>query len=97
MVSYKITESFIVSPLAVRGRCFHAAGGPFACAGATSEMGHSRPMDPAPIPTNVRYAPNSDHSRHESELTRCAISRHLPSPKFSDHSMERSTILMATP
>jgi hypothetical protein len=23
------------------------------------------------VPTNVRYASNSDHSRHESELKRC--------------------------
>src|SRR5665811_1771944 len=36
--------------------------------------GHSLPIHSAPMSTNVRYAPNSDHSRHGSELTRCAKS-----------------------
>jgi hypothetical protein len=36
-------------------------------------MGHSRPSHLAPVPTIVRYASNSDHSRHASEMTRCAI------------------------
>jgi hypothetical protein len=31
-------------------------------------------MDPAPVKNNVRYAPNSDHSRYEPKLTLCAIS-----------------------
>src|SRR5450756_1229716 len=40
----------------------------------TSVVGHSLPIHSAPMSTNVRYAPNSDHSRHGSELTRCAKS-----------------------
>jgi hypothetical protein len=32
-------------------------------------LGHLLQMHYAPAPTNVRYVPNSDHSRHESELT----------------------------
>src|ERR1019366_7769577 len=39
--------------------------------------GHSLPMHSAPVPKNVRYAPNRDHSRHECELTLCARKRHL--------------------
>jgi dimeric dUTPase (all-alpha-NTP-PPase superfamily) len=31
-------------------------------------------MHSAPVPNNVRYASNSDHSRYESELTLWAIS-----------------------
>jgi len=38
-------------------------------------------MDPAPVENNVRYAPNSDHSRHEPELTLCASSGHR-APSF---------------
>jgi hypothetical protein len=34
-----------------------------------SALGHSRPIRSAPVPNNVRYASNSDHSGHESELT----------------------------
>ena len=33
-------------------------------------------MHSAPVPTNVRYASNSDRSRHESEMTLSANSRH---------------------
>jgi hypothetical protein len=29
-------------------------------------------MHSAPVPANVRYASDSDHSRHESKLTLCA-------------------------
>ena len=36
--------------------------------------GHSRPIHSAPVPNNVRYASDSDHSRHGSELTLCAHS-----------------------
>src|SRR5664279_1516146 len=36
-----------------------------------SAAGQSLPIHSAPVPTNVRYASNSDHSRHESELKRC--------------------------
>jgi len=36
--------------------------------------GHSLPIHSAPVPNNVRYASDSDHSRHESELTLCAHS-----------------------
>src|SRR5476649_2234379 len=39
-----------------------------------SHMGHSRPTHSAPAPINVRYASNSDRSRHESELARSAKS-----------------------
>jgi hypothetical protein len=31
--------------------------------------GQSLPMHSAPLPTNVRYASDSDHSRHQSKLT----------------------------
>src|ERR1035437_7353073 len=34
-----------------------------------SLLGHSRPSHSAPDPANVRYASNSDHSKHKSELT----------------------------
>lgn len=37
-----------------------------------SALGHSRPSHAAPVPTNVRYASNSNHSKHESKLTRSA-------------------------
>ena len=33
---------------------------------------HSLPMHSAPVSNNVRYASDSDHSRHESDLTRSA-------------------------
>src|ERR1035437_8276310 len=42
-------------------------------------LGQKRPMHSAPVPNNVRYASNSDRSRHEFELTRCANSRHRAS------------------
>jgi hypothetical protein len=49
-------------------------------------LGQSRPCHSAPVPANVRYASNSDHSRHEPELTLCAIRRHCdtsaPSPNI---------------
>src|SRR5664279_38397 len=32
-----------------------------------SEKGQSRPSHSAPVVTNVRYDPNSDHSRYECE------------------------------
>ena len=41
-----------------------------------SALGHSRPIHSAPVPSNVRYASNSDHSRHRSEVTRSAKSEH---------------------
>src|SRR5450759_1609399 len=40
-----------------------------------SQLGHSRPSQSAPVPTNVRCYPNSDHSRHGSELTLSVESR----------------------
>src|SRR5450759_4269831 len=48
---------------------------PLATHGRTIHLGHSRPTHSAPVPINVRYASNSDHSRHESELTRSVESR----------------------
>ena len=33
-----------------------------------SALGHSRLMQSAPVPPNVRYASDSDHSRHQTEL-----------------------------
>jgi acetyl-CoA C-acetyltransferase len=41
-----------------------------------SVQGQSRPSHSAPVPTIVRYASNSEHSRHGFELTRCAKRRH---------------------
>ena len=38
-----------------------------------SVLGHSLPMHSAPASNNVRYAPDSDRSSHESELTRSAM------------------------
>ena len=43
------------------------------CPGPTRQ---SLPMHSAPLPTNVRYASDSDHSRNESELTLSANRRH---------------------
>ena len=42
-----------------------------------SALGHSRPRHFVPVPNNVRYASDSDHSRYESELTLWATSGHL--------------------
>jgi hypothetical protein len=39
-----------------------------------SPLGHSRPTHSVPVPTDVRYGSDSDHSRHESEWTLSAIS-----------------------
>jgi hypothetical protein len=39
-----------------------------------SALGHSLQTHSAPVPINVRYASDSDHSRHGSELTRSANS-----------------------
>jgi hypothetical protein len=41
-----------------------------------SVAGHSLPIHSAPMSNNVRYASDSDHLRHECEMTLCAISRH---------------------
>src|SRR5687768_14839525 len=41
-------------------------------------QGHSRPTHSAPGPPNVRYAPNTDYSSHDSKLTRSAISGRWP-------------------
>jgi hypothetical protein len=41
-----------------------------------SALGHSLQTHSAPVPINVRYTSDSDHSRHEYELTRSAICRH---------------------
>src|SRR5664279_1968171 len=46
-----------------------------------SLLGHSRPSFSAQVPANVRYAPESDHSRYEPELTLSAISDHLQCKK----------------
>ena len=42
-----------------------------------SVLGHSLQTLFAPVRTNVRYASDSDHSRHGTELTRSAKSGHL--------------------
>jgi hypothetical protein len=42
----------------------------------TSVQGHLLPPHSTLVPANVRYASNSDHSKRESELTLCAMSRH---------------------
>jgi hypothetical protein len=34
-----------------------------------SSLGHSRPTHSVPVPTDVRYSSDSDHSKHESEWT----------------------------
>jgi hypothetical protein len=39
---------------------------------ANVALGHLRPSQSTPISANVRYAPNSDHSRHQAEMTRSA-------------------------
>jgi len=39
-----------------------------------SVAGHSLPIHSAPMSNNVRYASDSDHSRHECEMTLRAIS-----------------------
>src|ERR1019366_6562509 len=39
-----------------------------------SPSGQKRTNHRGPKCTDVRYAPNSDRSRHKSELTQCAIS-----------------------
>jgi hypothetical protein len=39
-------------------------------------MGQSLPMHSAPVPTNVRYASNSDRQPSRDRLTLCAICRH---------------------
>ena len=39
-------------------------------------LGHSRPSHSAPVPINVRYAPNSDRFLRRSEMMRCATSGH---------------------
>jgi len=44
--------------------------------GVMSEMGHSLPMHTSSVSSNVRYASDTDHSGHKSELTRCANRRH---------------------
>src|ERR1035437_2952063 len=41
-----------------------------------SLLGQSRPSYSAPVPANVRYAPNSDQILRRSKMTRCAKSRH---------------------
>src|SRR5450631_3290136 len=41
---------------------------------AMSALGHSRSTHSTPVPINVRCYSNSDRSRHECELTLCAIS-----------------------
>jgi hypothetical protein len=38
-------------------------------------LGHSRPTHSVPVPTDVRYGSDSDHSKHESELTLSANKR----------------------
>jgi hypothetical protein len=49
-------------------------------------------MYSAPVPTNVRYAPNSDRSRHQSELTRCAINGLMHCSKQHPYSITSSAI-----
>ena len=46
--------------------------------GWTVDMGHSLPTHSAPIPTNVRYASDSDRLGHGSERTRNAMTGHRP-------------------
>src|SRR5450830_437050 len=40
-----------------------------------SQLDHSLPMHSAPVPTNVRYASNSDRILRRSKMTRCVESR----------------------
>src|SRR5664280_1784525 len=47
------------------------------CASAAKPASGELPIHSTPVPNNVRYASDSDHSRHESELTLSAISKHL--------------------
>jgi hypothetical protein len=51
--------------------------------------GHSRPSHSAPAPVNVRYASNSDRSRHWSELTLSANRRHSHRSKIQRDSVEQ--------
>jgi len=37
-----------------------------------SVAGHSLPIHSAPVSNDVRFASDSDHSRHECEMTLCA-------------------------
>jgi hypothetical protein len=54
-----------------------------------SALGHSLPINSAPVPINVRYASDSDHSRHGSKLTLSARSgignRHTIIPSACTH------------
>ena len=45
---------------------------------AMSPKGQSLPMHFfSPVPNNVRYAPDSDRSRHEAKLTLCGRRQHI--------------------
>jgi hypothetical protein len=48
-----------------------------------SALGHSLQRNSASVLANVRYASDSDHSRHGSELTRSANSRHSASAEVA--------------
>src|ERR1039458_7043106 len=58
--------------------------------------GHSRPSHSAPVPTNVRYAPNSDRISRCSELTLCATTGHFRGRSLNVQ-MQPQTALHAVP
>jgi hypothetical protein len=70
-------RSTTVSALNVRILLSLVSAGRLHCktaAPAMSLLGHSRLMQSAPVPPNVRYASDSDRSRHQTELSRWARS-----------------------
>ena len=53
------------------------------CYVADVALGHSRPSHPAPMPTDVRYAPSSDQNIAAPRLVAMCHSRHFASHQIA--------------
>jgi hypothetical protein len=53
-------------------------------ASSMSLMGHKRPSHPAPVPINVRCAPNSDRNLRRSEMSLSANKLYARFDKMND-------------
>jgi hypothetical protein len=58
-------------------------------------LGQSQPSHFAPASNNVRYTSDSDHSRHETELTLSARSRHERPSAWCPFIIEKKTLVGA--
>jgi hypothetical protein len=54
--------------------------------------GHSLPTHTTPVPTNVRYAPNSDQNVASRRMTLSAISGLMHRSKFEEIRRDKSAI-----